>query len=295
MPDQLNTTVLFSSPSVLVSDVRCRPGHPLAGLEECASLPTLAFVRGGIFIRHDPHGRAVADANQMLTFRPGEPFHVSHPVPGGDDCTSISFRNTVVSGGREMDAPDGAADAARFPRQTLSGSGLTLLLQGLRRILQDRSGGEMEIEGLCLEVLRRALTDPVPGKGPDQGKTCTRAFHRRTVDNTRMLLASDHSGRHSLSSVGRAMGCSPYHLARIFRRETGLTVHRYLSRLRLRAALERLADRPAGLTAVALDCGFSSHAHFTGAFHREFGITPTAFLKARTSDLLCRLSRILEA
>src|SRR5262249_37447049 len=61
-----------------------------------------------------------------------------------------------------------------------------------------------------------------------------------------------------------------------FQQRTGAPVHRYLTRLRLRASLERLADGETDLTALALELGFSSHSHFTGAFRREFGRTPSA-------------------
>ena len=55
-----------------------------------------------------------------------------------------------------------------------------------------------------------------------------------------------------------------------------MPLHRYLTRLRLRAALERLAGGANDLTALALDLGFSSHSHFADAFRREFGRTPSA-------------------
>jgi AraC-like DNA-binding protein len=45
--------------------------------------------------------------------------------------------------------------------------------------------------------------------------------------------------------------------------------------LRLRASLEAIAERSLDLTSVALDHGFSSHSHFTAAFRREWGMTPS--------------------
>jgi AraC-like DNA-binding protein len=42
-------------------------------------------------------------------------------------------------------------------------------------------------------------------------------------------------------------------------------------------ALEPLADGAGDLTRIALDLGFSSHSHFTAAFRRHFGLTPSAF------------------
>jgi AraC-like DNA-binding protein len=75
--------------------------------------------------------------------------------------------------------------------------------------------------------------------------------------------------------MARAVHASPFHLARIFQQRTGVPVHRYLTQLRLRAALERLADGADDLTALALELGFSSHSHFTDSFRREFGCAPS--------------------
>ena len=39
--------------------------------------------------------------------------------------------------------------------------------------------------------------------------------------------------------------------------------------------LHRLDQGERTLSALALDLGFSSHSHFTTAFRRHFGVTPT--------------------
>ena len=89
------------------------------------------------------------------------------------------------------------------------------------------------------------------------------------------------------------MHASPFHLARVFQQRTGLPVHRYLTKLRLRAALERLADGANDLTALALDLGFSSHSHFTDSFRREFGRAPSEVRQA-TGRALRQMSKNLE-
>ena len=43
-----------------------------------------------------------------------------------------------------------------------------------------------------------------------------------------------------------------------------------------------------------LRLGFSSHGHFTSAFHAECGVTPSAFRQTATSSRLRELSRNLE-
>lgn len=54
--------------------------------------------------------------------------------------------------------------------------------------------------------------------------------------------------------------------------------------LRLARALHLLGDN-AGLTGLALDLGFSSHSHFSAAFKRAYGQTPSAFQRSRSRSL----------
>jgi len=98
-----------------------------------------------------------------------------------------------------------------------------------------------------------------------------------------------------LEDIARAVHSSTFQLARVFHRETGLALHQYRTRLRLRAALERLVESETDLTALALDLGFSSHSHFTSAFHRAFGLTPSECRRRATTKRLGEMSRNLKA
>jgi AraC family transcriptional regulator len=104
-----------------------------------------------------------------------------------------------------------------------------------------------------------------------------------------------YAARVGLAAVARQVHASPYHFARIFRGQTGLSLHTYQTRLRLAAALERIAAGTDNLTELALTLGFSSHAHFTGAFVRQFGLTPSGFRRRATNARLREMSTILES
>ncbi|NIS35901.1 MAG: helix-turn-helix transcriptional regulator [Actinobacteria bacterium] len=71
-------------------------------------------------------------------------------------------------------------------------------------------------------------------------------------------------------------GLSAFHLCRVFRRHAGTTIHRYLTRVRLRAALARLEGGSPDLAMLALELGFFHQSHFTEAFRREYGSPPGA-------------------
>jgi AraC-like DNA-binding protein len=74
--------------------------------------------------------------------------------------------------------------------------------------------------------------------------------------------------------LAAAVHCSPYHLSRSFRAQTGYTLHGYHTQLRLRIALDRLADGATELADLSLELGFCSQSHFTNAFRASFGIPP---------------------
>lgn len=85
----------------------------------------------------------------------------------------------------------------------------------------------------------------------------------------------------TLCSLGREAGLSPYHFLRTFVRLTGETPHQYVRRARLREAAMRLADEPARVLDIALDCGFGDVSNFNHAFRTEFGVSPRIFRQQR--------------
>jgi AraC family transcriptional regulator len=56
----------------------------------------------------------------------------------------------------------------------------------------------------------------------------------------------------------------------------GAALHEYITQLRLARALAEIPHTD-DLTTLALDVGFSSHSHFSAAFRRAFGMTPSQF------------------
>jgi AraC-like DNA-binding protein len=123
----------------------------------------------------------------------------------------------------------------------------------------------------------------VPHRAP------TKERHRQLAEEAKEALAASLKGTIGLEELGRTLGQSPFHLARVFRQETGYSLHEYRQQLRLRLGLERLHDSTGSLTALALELGFVSHSHFTTAFRREFGLPPSAVRNGREAR------RILEA
>jgi AraC-like DNA-binding protein len=117
--------------------------------------------------------------------------------------------------------------------------------------------------------------------------------HAEKTEAAKAFLASRMSKQVMLTEVAHEVAASPFNFARIFQQQTGLTVHRYLTLLRLRASLERLFDGQVDLTDLALDLGFSSHSHFTDRFRREFGQTPSEVRKNGSASKFREMSKNL--
>ena len=67
---------------------------------------------------------------------------------------------------------------------------------------------------------------------------------------------------------------SKYHMMRLFRAETGFTIHTYLMQRRLLAA-RQLIEKGMRATEACYRCGFRSYSSFTRAYAKRFGTTPT--------------------
>jgi AraC-like DNA-binding protein len=77
-----------------------------------------------------------------------------------------------------------------------------------------------------------------------------------------------------LKEIGRRVGCSPFHLSRIFSRHMGQSIFQYLRTLRMERAAELLKEGRLNVTEVALEVGYSSPSHFSTTFHETFGCCP---------------------
>lgn len=88
------------------------------------------------------------------------------------------------------------------------------------------------------------------------------------------ILKENLANSMSLEEIGKRVGCSHFHLSRIFSQETGKSIFQYLRELRLERAAEMLRQGKWSVTQVALEVGYSSASHFSTAFHDAFGCCP---------------------
>lgn len=80
-------------------------------------------------------------------------------------------------------------------------------------------------------------------------------------------------------SLGKIFSYHPNHISRMIVRSTGMPLHRYLLRVRIKRAYGMLCDEGRTVTETAKLCGFSDSASFSKRFRLETGLTPSEVAK----------------
>lgn len=244
--------------------------------EEAPAAYEISVVRQGTYVRRLDGRRVVADPTTLVCGNLAEPFRLAHRVgaPARETVVAIderTFRELL----QEADARAGDALDARFPSDAHSLTGRGALLHAALLRARRVGGDPVAMQELALDLTRWAIRPRASAQL--QARTLSPRA-REAVHQTRATLAARYAERLTLDDLARAVALTPWHLSRVFRAATGESVHRHLLQLRLNAALERIALRESTLSTIALDCGFSSHSHFTSAFRRAFGASPTQTL-----------------
>jgi AraC family transcriptional regulator len=72
---------------------------------------------------------------------------------------------------------------------------------------------------------------------------------------------------------------TPHYFCRAFRKSVGMPPYRYLIRRRIERSKELLISTNNDVTQIALELGFSSHAHFCNTFRNVVDCSPSAYRK----------------
>jgi len=94
------------------------------------------------------------------------------------------------------------------------------------------------------------------------------------------LIHTTYADRVTLQTLGTALRGKPEHLGRLFQAVVGVSVHEYVTRVRLEQAAH-LIRSGLKIEAVALGVGYRSKKNFYRQFIRHYAVTPEAFRRRR--------------
>jgi AraC family transcriptional regulator len=279
MAELQSTRLLLDSPVARVYDVVCREPQSPYGAAMFNAVTQIGLPRRGVFLMERRGRPLVVDTNTALVLGAEDEYRVGHPTAAGDEGTVLVLPPHLIE-----DAIGGVEGRVGrlYPRDHLA---ICLVTRVLERDPDQLEAEEATL--LLLASLPRAFANP-------DSEAHLGLPQRLRVEQARALLASSPESRWNLESLGGALRCSPFHLARQFRAATGETISRYLLRLRLAVAVERLADGERNIAALAVGVGFAHHSHFTARFHSVFGVTPAQAREMLTKRKVKDLRTLLE-
>lgn len=229
---------------------------------------------GSVFLTHLVSGTAFfVHADGCLRLGAGDTiiYDTSRPYLFGFDSTMrqilLDIPKDALSGREGL---DGLVPALSHPVVESAGGRRAAALVGLmQEALAERDAPGLSDHRIADDLLgaTQALWSPQVASGADLRRAAVAEIRARLAD---LDLSAE--------AVAAVVGVSSRHLNRLFVAADGLTVTRFVQRERLYAARRDLADPAwagARIADIAARWGFSSQAHLTRAFGREFGCRPS--------------------
>ncbi|MEJ2599737.1 MAG: helix-turn-helix transcriptional regulator [Anaerolineales bacterium] len=261
--------------------------------------PTLAhlvvFPRTSVSITSAGSEPVIADPNIVMFYNRGQEYRREAISERGDHCEWYAFHPQILLDALRTYDPE-VEDHDERPFQLDSGpsNSNTYLQQRLvfRHIAEEPHPDTLYVEETMLCVLQHILDDAYRVRRHQRRRGMRQPKHYEEITRAvQQLLATRFQEHLTLEDIAAEINYSPYHLARIFRQQTGQTIHAYLNQIRLRTALDYLQSGT-DLTQLALTLGFSSHSHFTQAFRKAFGTTPSQLRPHKGSSSHYKRARI---
>ncbi|HEX6291768.1 MAG TPA: AraC family transcriptional regulator [Herpetosiphonaceae bacterium] len=292
--------VIFQSPTLRLGLFRCRPYEPWFEDTGPISGHLIVFPRTPVCITYAGHQPIVTDPNVVMLYNDRQEYRRSKISERGDLCEWFEFAPQIV-----LDALrpyDPSVDRHQVTPFTLThgpSDADSYLLQRavVEHILGTDQPDRVYVEEALLAVLGKTIHNAYRASGlhPGSARSSVASSASELTYDVKHFLATHFRERITIDQIAQAVYCSPYHLCRIFRQQTGSTIHSYLNQIRLRTALEYLSQGTADLAGLGLELGYSSHSHFTLAFRRAFGSAPSALRQRASTKKIQQLSKILIA
>ncbi|MEP6483345.1 MAG: AraC family transcriptional regulator [Rudaea sp.] len=278
--------LLRKTPLIGVGEYRCPVDDPqfkFGGPEKC---PFIVFSRASVYLTPSRGVGQVCTPNVVNLLDVGDSYERRPVDHEGAVCDWIALAPSLLREiAAEIDPVRGHEHEHIFPRAMAPISSDIYLEQRsfFLNVIRNPDLPTLAIEEAAIGLATRVVSESMNIAGPEHAamKLDRRSAQRvrERIEEAKAIMAREFSEKLSITDIARRVYWSPGYLARQFLLETGSTLHQYQQRLRLRAALAYLSESRFDGAATALQLGFASHSHFSAAFAKEYGITPTAFMR----------------
>jgi len=104
-----------------------------------------------------------------------------------------------------------------------------------------------------------------------------RLFDMEAVEKARHYMEANFRKRLSTGKIAGIVGLSISHFSYLFHKETGLTITRYLEKLRVDFAKSQLLSTSLSIKEIAADAGYGDQNYFSRVFKKLAGCSPANY------------------
>ena len=99
------------------------------------------------------------------------------------------------------------------------------------------------------------------------------------IQDIESYLQHNPVGGYDVESLARLVNLSPSRFAHLFKAEYGVSVHAYVTRIRMNRACRLLFSTNLTIKEIAEELGYITPEHFHTIFKKTFGVTPAEYRK----------------
>jgi AraC-like DNA-binding protein len=291
MPD---ATTLFSSADLYLGELHCAPDDDTFGQDAFVTGPIVALPSAATWVVRHGRERHLANPNHAVIHQADDVYRRERFEGRGYRCLFVYPRPSLFREiASEFDPAASDDDRRRVPAGVATIAADAFALSRSAAHHAHDPGADEPDPVRMTDALHRVLRAVVASAFASGGRAATfrrprsnrtARAHAEVTDGAKTALTARYAERVTVEDLASSLYVSPYHLTRVFRRQTGAGLHEYLNQLRLRAAYERIRDGQTDLASLATEVGFSSHSHLTANFGRAFGAPPSAVRHGRASE-----------
>ncbi len=216
-------------------------------------------------------------------FEPGL-VHANHPCAVDKRHLRSFYVEPAFFEDLAMQCSDGGNPSFRFERKTVKDKELWSRLALLHGSFFSGSRN-FDLESDVIETFTSLITRHGAARLKDMTGKGYSSFPNMVDTRVNQAIDYFHANLDQeirLKELAATLGCTQFHLIRLFRTHKGLSPHAFLLQLRLEHARKRLENgRPISDTAAS--AGFSDQSHLTRTFKARYGLTPMVYKKGSSN------------
>ncbi len=145
-----------------------------------------------------------------------------------------------------------------------------------RMVLSAKGNGEFSLDGLSAAY---GLFDLISKPKLSAGESSQKKLH---IESAKEFIRNNYAFDISVTDIANSVGVSPNYLSNIFKEIDGSSPKKYLIEIRMLRASVLLASGELPIKEVARLCGYPKQLHFSTAFSKYYGVSPSTY-KANAS------------